>query len=70
MLTEDAMETQPSNTYGDAITAALDWLKLRGVTNLDEAFEARSGGFGMRTADGSSGYRLEFDSRVGAHINV
>ena len=63
------METQ-CNTYGDAIKAALDWLRLRGVTNLDEAFEAKFGGFGMRTFDGSSGYRLEFDHRSSAHINV
>jgi hypothetical protein len=57
-------------SYGEAIDAALAWLKVSGVSHLDEAFEARSGAFGMRTLDGGSGYRLEFDSRVGAHINI
>jgi len=64
------METQQFNTYGDAIEAALDWLRVRGVTNLDEAFEAKFGGFEIRSADSSSGYRLEFDHRSGPHINV
>jgi hypothetical protein len=34
------MEPPPFNTYGDAIKAALEWLRARGITNLDEAFEA------------------------------
>lgn len=64
------MEIRRFNTYGEAISATLAWLKARDVDNLEEAFEARSGGFGMRTTDGSSGYRLEFDSSAGPHINV
>ncbi len=64
------METKRFVDYGDAIAAALEWLKGRGVATLDEAYESRSGGFGMRTMDGSAGYRIEFDSRSGAHINV
>jgi hypothetical protein len=67
---EDAMEIRRVNTYGHAINAALEWLRSHGVTSLDEAFEARKGGFGMRTLGGASGYRLEFDTRSGAHINV
>jgi hypothetical protein len=64
------MEIRRVNTFNNAITAALAWLKTYGVTTLDEAFRARSGSFGMRTATGSSGYRLEFDSPTGAHIHV
>jgi hypothetical protein len=56
--------------YGDAIEAALAWLRERKITQLDEPFESRLGGFGMRTRDQSAGYRIEFDSRSGAHINV
>ena len=65
------METHRWASYHEAITKALEWLKVHGAGVLDEAFEAKFGGFGMRTIDGSSGYRLEFDDvRSGAHINV
>lgn len=64
------METRQFTSYGDAITAAIAWLKRQGADTLDEAYEARMGGFGMRTIDGSSGYRIEFDPRSGAHINL
>ena len=64
------METHRCTSYHEAITKALEWLKIHGTATLDEAFEAKMGGFGMRTMDGSSGYRLEFDVRSGAHINV
>jgi hypothetical protein len=63
-------QTIQCNTYGDAVKAALDWLEARGITNLNEAFKARLGGYGMRTLDGSSGYRIEYDERSKAHINV
>jgi hypothetical protein len=55
--------------YNDAIRAALDWLRGQHV-QLDEAFESRPGGFGMRSVDRSGGYRVEFDDRSQAHINV
>ena len=61
--------TQPFINYDGAIRAALDWLGERKV-HLEEAYESRLGGFGMRTADGSGGYRIEFDDRSKAHINV
>ena len=57
------------NSYNDAIRAVLNWLRSRNV-RLDEAFEARMGGFGMRSLDGTGGCRLEFDDRNKAHINV
>jgi hypothetical protein len=62
------METKTFANYNEAIRAALDWLRLQNVA-LDEAFEAK-GGFGIRTSDGSGGYRIEFDDRSHAHINV
>jgi hypothetical protein len=62
------VETKSFTNYNDAICAALNWLRDQKV-QLEEAFEAK-GGFGMRSADGSGGYRLEFDQRSQAHINV
>jgi hypothetical protein len=63
------METKQFKNYNDAIRAALDWLRDQNV-QLDEAFEARMRGFGMRSLDGSGGYRIEFDDRNQTHINV
>ena len=63
------METRQFKNYNDAIRAALDWLRDQRV-QLDEAFEAKMGGFGMRSFDGSGGYRIEFDARSQAHVNV
>ena len=56
--------------FGEAIKRVLAWLAENGVTQLDEAYEAKLGGFGMRTFDKSAGYRIEFDVRSGAHINT
>ena len=63
------MDTIRFTNYNDTIRAALDWLCDQKV-QLDEAFEARMGGFGMRSLDGSGGYRIEFDARNQAHVNV
>lgn len=63
------MDALKCSNYNDAIRAALDWLRDRAVV-LEEAFEARMGGFGMRSLDGSGGYRVEFDPKNQAHINV
>ena len=56
-------------TYGEAIELALKWLAKHHV-QLEEAYEARRGGFGMRSADRSGGYRIEFSIDHGNHINV
>lgn len=63
------METEKFKNYDGAIRAALDWLHNEKV-ELGEAFESRMGGFGMRSEDGSGGYRIEFDDKNQAHINV
>lgn len=67
-MIQTAMELR-YHSYNEAIQAALDWLRDRNV-QLDEAFEAKMGGFGMRSLDRSGGYRIEFDDRSHAHINV
>jgi hypothetical protein len=64
------MIVQRCSSYGEAIRAALKWLKEHEGETLAESFEARSGAFGMRSATRSAGYRLEFDAVNGAHINV
>jgi hypothetical protein len=56
-------------SYDEAIRTALAWLAARRA-KLEEAYEARSGGFGMRTIGGAAGYRLEFHPPSGAHLNV
>ena len=61
------MDEKTFVNYNDAIRAALDWWRGRNVV-LEETFEAKRG-IGMRSLDGSSGYRLEFDQRSRAHIN-
>jgi hypothetical protein len=66
---EDEMEMRQFKNYNDAIRATLDWLRDQKV-QLEEAFEAKMGGFGMRSLDGTGGYRVEFDNRSQAHINV
>lgn len=57
------------NSYDKAINAALDWLRNQDV-QLEEVFETRKKSFGMRSLDRSGGYRIEFDDRSQAHINV
>jgi hypothetical protein len=63
------MEVKMFANYNDAILSALDWLRGQKV-ELEEAFESRMGGFGMRSLDRSGGYRVEFDDRSRAHVNV
>ncbi len=64
------MILQRYTNFNEAIRAALAWLQSEGATQLDEAYEARRGTFGMRTLDKSAGYRVEFDEPSSAHINV
>ena len=64
------MQTEYYNNFDQAIKRALAWLRERGITQLDEAYVGKMGGFGMRTLDKSAGYRIEFDDRCSAHINI
>jgi RHS repeat-associated protein len=62
------------NDFNQARNAALEWLQGRGF-KAEQAtlgkFGANAGTpIGMKSADGKSGFRIEFDERHGAHINV
>jgi hypothetical protein len=57
-----------ASSVGDAINKALAWLNTQGV-HVTEPKEWRSGYYGMADANGY-GYRVEFDARSGAHVNV
>jgi len=40
---------ETNGDYQEAINKALAWLKLHAASSLDEAFEAKLGGFGIRS---------------------
>lgn len=48
---------------------ALAWLRQRGF-NATEAVATRGKFGGVQLKAGNIGYRIEFDARSGAHINV
>ena len=60
--------------YNQALNEALAWLEERGFAAEQPTigkFGPNAGKpIGMRTADGQTGFRVEFDARNGAHINV
>jgi RHS repeat-associated protein len=60
-------------SYERALNAALEWLKERGFKaekkNKDK-FDKKGLPNGMTTADGKTGFRVEYDKRNGAHIDV
>jgi len=60
--------------YNQARNAALGWLDQRGFKaeqkTLGKFGDSKGVPIGMQTADRKSGFRVEFDSRHGAHINV
>lgn len=62
--------------YEQARNAALEWLEQRGfraevpVYNRFPESERGTKIIGWKTAEGNIGYRIEFDARNGAHINV
>lgn len=74
-LAAAAKATKPMfKDFNQARNAALDWLGGRGF-KADQATIGKLGSnagkpIGMKTADGSIGFRVEYDARNGAHINV
>ena len=66
--------SQSFDDYNQVRNAALKWLEPRGFVAERQVigrFGAIAGKpIGMSTADGRVGFRVEFDSRSGAHINV
>ncbi|MGY2366556.1 RHS repeat-associated core domain-containing protein, partial [Pseudomonas azotoformans] len=63
-----------SSTYEQASNKALEWLfenDFRAEKPTMGRFGPRKGEpVGVQTADGKTGYRVEYDDRSGAHINV
>lgn len=60
--------------YNRARNAALDWLNERGfraeAQTIGKFGDNAGKPIGMQTTDGKTGFRIEFDKRSGAHINV
>lgn len=66
-----------ANTFKDfnlARNAAVKWLGMRGFraesATIGKFGENAGRPIGMRSVDGKTGFRVEFDARHGAHINV
>jgi RHS repeat-associated protein len=60
--------------YGKARNEALEWLTEKGFSaekvNIGKLGDTKGRGIGMTTKDGSIGFRVEYDEKNGAHINV
>ena len=63
-----------TSSYEQARNKALKWLEERGFkaerVNIGKFGSTRGKPVGMTTADGKTGFRIEYDERSGAHINV
>jgi hypothetical protein len=60
--------------FNQAMNQALEWLLARGfkaeVPTIGKFGSTADCPIGMQIADGKIGFRVEFDARSGAHINV
>ncbi|WFE50479.1 hypothetical protein [Micromonospora sp. WMMD1155] len=60
--------------YNQAMNKALAWLEERGFKaerqTIGKFYDIEGKPIGMQTADRKTGFRIEFDERNGAHINV
>ncbi|OZP45274.1 hypothetical protein CIG37_17360 [Serratia marcescens] len=67
-------EKEPKDSYEQARNKALKWLEERGFkaekVNTGKFGATRGQPVGMTTLDGKTGFRIEYDERSGAHINV
>jgi RHS repeat-associated protein len=63
-----------TDDFNQARNQALDWLSSRGFraekVTLGKFGSIKGKPIGMQTANGKVGFRIEFDDRSGAHINV
>lgn len=63
-----------TDDFNQARNQALEWLSSRGFkaekVTLGKFGTIKGKPIGMQTADGKVGFRIEFDDRHGAHINV
>ena len=61
-------------TYGQAMNEALKWLEPKGFKAEKIVFgkfgKIKGKPIGMKTADGKIGFRVEYDTRSGAHLNI
>ncbi|WP_148873221.1 RHS repeat-associated core domain-containing protein, partial [Serratia marcescens] len=62
------------SSFEQAMNRALEWLEARGFkaerVNTGKFGATKGKAVGMITADGKTGFRIEYDDRSGAHINV
>ena len=62
------------HSYEQARNKAIKWLEERGFkaekVNTGKFGSTRGRPVGMTSADGKTGFRVEYDARSGAHINV
>lgn len=69
-----ALKSDKLDSYDNARNKALDWLKERGFkaerVNLGKLGDTKGKPVGMLSSDGKTGFRIEYDNRSGAHINV
>ncbi|MFI5736557.1 polymorphic toxin-type HINT domain-containing protein [Kribbella sp. NPDC051587] len=60
--------------FNQSMNKALDWLEPRGFKaerpTIGKFGTIQGKPIGMQTSDGKTGFRIEFDQRSGAHINV
>ncbi|WP_449584453.1 hypothetical protein [Photorhabdus temperata] len=60
--------------FNQASNKALNWLLGRGFkaerVNIGKLGATKGKPVGMTTADGRTGFRVEYDERSGAHINI
>ncbi|WP_433552548.1 hypothetical protein ACQP08_03195 [Micromonospora zamorensis] len=65
---------EAGDDYNQAMNKALAWLEERGFkaerVTLGKFYDIEGKPVGMQTADRKTGFRIEFDERSGAHINV
>ncbi len=63
-----------NDDYNQAMREALAWLEERGFRadrrTIGRLGQTRGRAIGMQTTDGKVGFRVEYDDRSGAHINV
>ncbi|NUT33565.1 MAG: hypothetical protein HOV79_10870 [Hamadaea sp.] len=68
------VHNEGGDDYNQALNKALAWLDERGFvaerTTYGKFGTIAGQPIGMQTADGKTGFRIEFDERNGAHINV
>ncbi|WP_182378675.1 polymorphic toxin-type HINT domain-containing protein [Nocardioides sp. WS12] len=71
---EPVLVHNDDDDYNQAMREAMTWLEERGFRAERPTFgrfgDTRGRPIGMQTADGKVGFRVEFDERSGAHINV